>query len=95
MVQPPSSKADYLQNPKPSYPAVSLRMGESGRTLHRVWIGPDGVPQKAELIRSSGYRRLDQASYDAVMGWRYVPGKRGGVPELMPVEVPIVWDLPN
>lgn len=94
-VQLPSTQADYLQNPKPPYPPLSLRLGESGRTVHRVWIGPDGRPQKAELVRSSGYPRLDKASHDAVMSWRYVPGKRGGVPELMAFDVPISWELPN
>jgi protein TonB len=29
------------------------------------------------------------------MRWRYVPGKRNGVPETMPVNVPISWELRN
>lgn len=94
-MQLPSTNADYLQNPKPPYPPLSLRLGESGRSVYRVWIAPDGRPQKAELVRSSGYSRLDKASYDAVMSWRYVPGKRGSVPELMAFDVPISWELPN
>ena len=61
--------------------------------MHRVWIGADGRPQKAELVRSSGFPRLDKASYDAVMSWRYVPGKRGGVPEAMWFNVPINFVL--
>ena len=92
-VQLPSTNADYLQNPKPPYPPASLRLGESGRVVHRVWIGPDGRPQKAELVKSSGYPRLDKAAHDAVMGWRYVPGKRAGVPEAMWFNVPIRFVL--
>ncbi|WP_411878346.1 energy transducer TonB [Polaromonas sp. YR568] len=92
-VQLPSSDADYLQNPKPSYPVLSKRMNEQGKVTHRVWIGIDGKPQRAELATSSGFSRLDKAAYDAVMSWRYVPGKRNGVPEAMSVLVPIDWTL--
>ncbi len=92
-VQLPSSDADYLQNPKPPYPILSKRMNEQGKAVHRVWIGIDGKPQRAELVTSSGFPRLDKAAYDAVMSWRYVPGKRNGVPETMPFLVPIDWTL--
>ena len=92
-VQLPSSDASYLQNPKPIYPPVSRRMNEQGKTTVRVLIGVDGTPQRAEINTSSGYDRLDQAAITAVMRWRYVPGKRGGVPEAMWFNVPINWVL--
>ncbi len=93
MVQQPSSNADYLQNPKPNYPSLSARLGETGRTVYKVWIGVDGKPQRAELVSSSGFPRLDKAAYDTVMSWRYVPGMRNGVAETMAVNVPIHWEL--
>lgn len=93
VVQLPSSDADYLQNPKPPYPILSRRLNEQGKVTHRVWIGVDGKAQRAELVTSSGFPRLDKAAYDAVMSWRYVPGKRNGVPETMPFLVPIDWGL--
>ena len=94
-VQLPSSNADYLQNPKPPYPPLSSRLGETGKTVYKVWIGVDGKPQRAELVSSSGFARLDKAAYDTVMGWRYVPGQLGGVAELMAFNVPIHWELRN
>ena len=93
VVQQPSSNADYLQNPKPAYPSLSARLGETGRTVYKVWIGVDGKPQRAELVSSSGFPRLDKAAYDTVMSWRYVPGMRNGVAEAMAVNVPIHWEL--
>ena len=93
VVQQPSSNADYLQNPKPAYPSLSARLGETGRTVYKVWIGVDGKPQRAELVSSSGFPRLDKAAYDTVMAWRYVPGMRNGVAETMAVNVPIHWEL--
>ena len=95
VVQQPSSNADYLQNPKPPYPSLSARLGETGKTVHKVWIGVDGKPQRAELVSSSGFPRLDKAAYDTVMSWRYVPGKRNGVAETMAFNVPIHWELRN
>ena len=92
-LQLPSSNADYLQNPKPAYPALSKRLGEQGKIVVRVLIGADGMPQKAELRQSSGYERLDQAALNTVLKWRYVPGKRGGVAEDMWFNVPINFVL--
>ena len=92
-VQLPSSNADYLQNPKPAYPALSKRLGEQGKVVVRVLISADGTPQKAELRQSSGFERLDQAALTTVLKWRYVPGKRGGVAEDMWFNVPINFVL--
>ena len=92
-IQLPSSDASYLQNPKPPYPALSRRLNEQGKTTVRVLIGIDGLPQRAEIAKSSGFDRLDQAAITTIMGWRYVPGKRGGVAEAMWFNVPINWVL--
>lgn len=95
VVQLPSSNADYLRNPKPLYPLLSARLGETGKVVYKVWIGPDGKARRAELVASSGFSRLDNAAYETVMHWRYVPGTRNGVAQTMPFNVPIVWELQN
>lgn len=92
-VELPSSDAAYLQNPKPPYPPISRRLGEQGKVVVRVLIGADGNAQRAEVAQSSGYERLDQAAVATVLKWRYVPGKRGGVPEAMWFNVPINFVL--
>ena len=89
----PSSDADYLNNPKPAYPALSRRLGEQGRVTVRVLIGTDGSAQKAEIRQSSGFERLDQAALATVLKWRYVPGRRDGVPEAMWFNVPLNFVL--
>lgn len=93
VVQLPSSDADYLQNPKPPYPIMSKRLGEQGRVVHSVLIGVDGRPVSARLTRSSGYERLDKAAQQAIMTWRFTPGKRDGVPTAMSFDVPFSWVL--
>ncbi len=92
-VQLPSSTADYLNNPAPAYPPLSRRLGEQGRVVVRVLIGTDGTASQAEIRSSSGFERLDQAALQTVLKWRYVPGKRAGVPEAMWFNVPINFVL--
>lgn len=92
-IELPSTSADYLQNPQPEYPAISRRLGEQGQVTLRVLIGADGSAQQVELHRSSGYERLDRAALDTVRRWRFVPGKRNGVPEAMWFNVPINFVL--
>lgn len=89
----PSSDAAYLNNPKPSYPALSRRLGEQGKVVVRVLIGIDGRAHQAEVGSSSGYERLDQAALATVRNWRYVPGTRNGVPEAMWFNVPVNFVL--
>jgi protein TonB len=92
-IELPSTDADYLQNPKPAYPPISKRLNEQGKVIVRVLIGTDGLAQRAEVAESSGYDRLDAAAVTTVLKWRYVPGKRGGVPEAMWFRVPINFVL--
>lgn len=92
-VELPSSDADYLNNPRPQYPALSKRLNEQGKVIVRALIGTDGQASQASVKTSSGFDRLDQASVNTVLKWRYVPGKRGGVPEAMWFDVPVNWVL--
>ena len=89
----PSSEADYLRNPPPAYPRMSRRMGEQGTVLVRLLISVDGRAEQAEIRVSSGYTRLDEAALETVKRWRYVPGKRAGVPEAMWFNVPVRFVL--
>jgi len=92
-VELPTHVAAYLQNPKPDYPALSVRRGEQGQVVLNVLIGVEGKAQKAEIVKSSGFERLDAAALATVLRWRYVPGKRGGVPEEMWFKVPLAFVL--
>jgi protein TonB len=46
-----------------------------------------------EVRRSSGFERLDGVAVETVRRWRFVPGKRNGVPEAMWFNVPINFVL--
>ena len=89
----PSTSADYLNNPAPPYPRQSKRMGEEGTVVIRVLITPEGRAEKAEIRTSSGHARLDDTALTTVKAWRFVPGKRNGLPEAMWFNVPIRFVL--
>ena len=91
----PSSDAEYLNNPEPVYPPLSNRLREEGTVIINVLVSVDGKAQKGEIKTSSGFDRLDQAAYAAVMKWRFSPGKRNGVPTAMPYDVAVKFRLKN
>ncbi|HBJ99252.1 MAG TPA: energy transducer TonB, partial [Delftia acidovorans] len=59
-IELPSNNAAYLNNPAPNYPAISRRMGEQGTVTLRIFVDAQGLPQKIEVSKSSGYDRLDR-----------------------------------
>ena len=90
---PPNFNANYLDNPAPSYPALSRRMAEEGRVMLRVFVEVDGLPLKLEVRTSSGYERLDQSALDAVRRWKFIPAKQGDKAVAAWVVVPILFNL--
>lgn len=92
-VELPSSSADYLNNTAPPYPPLSRRLGEQGKVVVRAFIEVNGTASKAEIRSSSGHERLDQTALQTVLKWRYIPGKRAGVPEAMWFNIPINFVL--
>lgn len=85
--------ADYLQNPKPVYPAMSRRLGEEGKIVLRVRVSRDGLPLTVEISQSSGFTRLDEAAKSAVERWRFVPARQGDAPVEATVLVPLNFTL--
>lgn len=62
----------------PPYPAVSRRLGETGKVVLRVQLDETGRVSAAQLISSSGHPRLDAAALAAVRAWRCQPARRDG-----------------
>jgi protein TonB len=85
--------ADYLDNPAPSYPALSRRLHEEGRVLLRVLVNPAGRADEVQIQSSSGHARLDTAARETVRGWKFVPAKRGAEPVAAWVLIPVSFRL--
>jgi len=90
---PPIIHASYLNNPAPPYPRKSRRLGEQGKVILAVEISAQGDAAQATIITSSGHSRLDKAALETVSKWRFVAGKKAGVPQKMWVNIPINFVL--
>ena len=64
----------------PSYPPLSRRLGEEGKLVLRVELDESGHISVAQVINSSGHKRLDDAAMAAVKTWRCNPPRRNGIP---------------
>lgn len=89
----PRFDADYLDNPKPVYPALSRRLAEQGRVVLRVQVEADGRAAEVQVHSSSGSPRLDQSALDTVRRWKFVPARLGRTPTAAWVLVPIAFTL--
>ncbi len=62
-----TSGIEYIEKPNPTYPSVSRRMGEEGVVEFRVTVNTSGRAEKVDILKSSGYSRLDDAARSALM----------------------------
>jgi protein TonB len=92
-VTPPIFNADYLENPAPTYPAISRRIGEQGRVVLRVLVSPGGKADQVQIATSSGHPRLDDMARETVQRWKFVPAKRGAEAVSAWVVIPISFKL--
>jgi periplasmic protein TonB len=95
-VQLPSVDADHVDTQyRHLRPAISTRLGESGRVIVSVLVGLNGKPLQVQVVKSSGFDRLDDNAVKTVMRWRFRPGTQNGAPTVMSVTQPVDYELPN
>lgn len=75
------------------YPAASRRMGEEGKAIARVTVGPEGAMSAWAIHASSGFPRLDAALDCVVRRIAFVPARRDGRAVQSEVLLPIVFRL--
>lgn len=92
-VIPPQFNADYLNNPKPAYPAPSIRLREEGTVMMRVLVDEQGLPARVELRSSSGFERLDKVALETVRRWKFVPARSGSQAVSGWVLIPLSFSL--
>jgi protein TonB len=69
---------------QPEYPPTSKRLGEAGTVILLLTVDEGGKVVDAEIKKSSGFDRLDEAAKDeALRNWHLLPGTVGGKPTKM------------
>ncbi|MNT59286.1 Gram-negative bacterial tonB protein [compost metagenome] len=79
--------------PKPPYPALSRELGEEGVVLLRISVSAGGEFEQVQLLRSSGFIRLDRAARDGVRSWRFDAAWQGGQPVADSIDIPVRFRL--
>jgi TonB family protein len=75
------------------YPALSKKRGEEGLSVIRIEVDADGVVRATQLVSTSGFARLDEASLDAFTGAQMIPATINGEPVYTWANIPIAWNL--
>jgi protein TonB len=78
---------------KPDYPSASRRMEEEGTVTLKFLIGVDGRVMQADIEKSSGFARLDEASRSALSKCQFRPGTVDGKPEQSWTTIQYKWRL--
>ncbi len=79
-----------------NYPAIVTRKNINGNLLLDVAINPDGTIHSARIIRSSGYRELDQAALRIVnMAAPFPPLTKDILKDTDVLHIPRVWRFSN
>lgn len=79
--------------PSPAYPRSARRLRESGVVQVKVLISTLGEVKDAQVVKSSGYIRLDKAALEAVNRWRCQAAIRNGQPAEAVAIQPFHFDL--
>jgi len=87
VIQPGASCA------KPDYPSASRRLEEEGTVSLKFLIGADGRVLQAEIEKSSGFPRLDEAARNALSKCQFRPGTLDGKPEQSWASIKYTWRL--
>ncbi|WP_444812975.1 energy transducer TonB [Variovorax fucosicus] len=81
LVEISQGQTQYIREPRVVYPAMSKRMGETGTVIIAVYFNSSGIPKRADIFKSSGYDRLDQAARDAALSSQVTPIRQPGANE--------------
>jgi TonB family protein len=73
-----------IKKVEPQYPAGIVLHGAEGNGIFRLTINPtSGLVDEVKIVRSCGYKTLNELAAKALLQWQFQPGIRG------PVEVPV------
>ena len=78
---------------KPDYPSASRRLEEEGTVTLKFLIGVDGKVLQADIEKSSGFVRLDEAARNALAKCQFRPGTVDGKPEQSWASIKYTWRL--
>src|SRR5262249_50677071 len=93
-VSPPKAAGNVNRVDPNDYPPVSRRLTEQGTVMVKVTVTATGSVANFELVKTSGFPRLDTAACVLVKNkFRYVPAQQDGKPVEGTVLQPVTFKL--
>ena len=77
---------------EPEYSEEALKAKHQGTVVLAIQVGEDGRAHNIRVIRSLGLG-LDEKAIQAVQEWKFVPGKKDGIPVKVPANVEVNFRL--
>jgi TonB family protein len=82
------SPAGLIKKIEPEYPMGFVIHGAKGRGVYRLTINPkSGLVDELKIVKSTGYKDLNQLAAKALLQWQFKPGTPS------PVEVPVEFSI--
>ena len=83
-----------ISQPQPiKYPRWAIHQGWHGRLVIAVEILLDGKVGRYKIMKSTGYRMLDDVATSAVRSWEFYPALKNGKPFSTCIEIPVSFQL--
>jgi len=80
-------------NKLPPYPRLARQLNQEGQVILSVEIDAKGLARDIKIVKSSGYKLLDDAAVKTVKGWIFIPATKNGQPVSSQVEIPVRFKL--
>ncbi len=98
VVVPPSpylnvTQPSYANRVEPDYPTQARRLHQQGTVTLALYINALGSLDKIEVVKSSGFRLLDDAAVEAMKQSRFHPAYQGNTPTPSRAEVSVNFVL--
>jgi protein TonB len=77
---------------RPNYPFEMRRAGINGEVVIQFIVDQNGDVRDVTVIKST-QREFESAAQQAVMKWKYKPGRKGGKTVSVRMQIPIVFNL--
>ncbi len=86
-------KSNYLNNPKPPYPALAIKLGLEGKVVILAEVLPSGKAGKVVIENSSGHELLDESALQTISKWQFASTRKDGVIANQVIRIPITFNL--
>ncbi len=84
-------KPRVIKRVEPQFPLQARKNHWSGKVVIKAVLDETGKVTRCTVLESSGHKALDDAAIQAIMQWKYSPGKKDGKAVKTWVPVPITF----